>query len=233
MIMGAALASLAWAVQSFWTDLCPTLLSLTSGSLHQYLAAHTDKIPLNGLVLSVCIAGLCTLSYIAVSLLTCTAPHNMDRLLHRGPYRVDDETAPVSATHRSLFSRILNIDHWYTPTDKLITFSVLFYTWTWSLLAIGILAWNLLIRRWSDEMWWHYLFTQYVVAAVAVFCVTAAWFIWGCSIDITRLIRKLETARRDASDNGQLSASPSAPGPLEPTSTETTTAPAQSTARAL
>jgi solute:Na+ symporter, SSS family len=98
--------------------------------------------------------------YIIVSLLTCTKPFNMDRMLHRGKYRREgEELVQEKFTFRNTLRKLIGIDSQYTKWDKIIAWSAFIYQFVWFFLIsfVGVIIWNK-ISPWPREWWGSYYF---------------------------------------------------------------------------
>ena len=90
MGLGAGLSITFWGIQQFWTDLQPVLLHWAgTGALASWLAHAPARCPINGQILSTIAMASAGLSFVVVSLLTCREDFDMDRMLHRGKYALD------------------------------------------------------------------------------------------------------------------------------------------------
>jgi SSS family solute:Na+ symporter len=201
LVVGGSMALGSFALQNQWTNLQPWLLAhLDAGSLHAWIAANGAKCPLNGQWLGL-ITTLCALtSYVAVSLLTCRQPFDMDRMLHRGIYAVDDCGKPETQPFR--LSKLIGFDHNFTRGDKWMAACVFWYGMALSAIALSATFWNFCVRPLPTSWWvafWHY----YVIVIPLLLSITTTIFISvGAALDLRRLFRDLPTLKRDARDDG-------------------------------
>lgn len=153
-------------------------------------------------------AGAAAAVYFLVSLLTCRADFDMDRMLHRGRYAVaDDAAAPESVTlarrKRLNWSRLLGIDADFTLWDKIVSGGIFFWSLFWlAVVAVGTI-WNL-IRPWPNHVWATYWLIAGIILPVIVAAVTLVWFGIGGIVDLRRFFLRLSTMRRDVSDDGSV-----------------------------
>ena len=106
---------------------------------------------------------------------------------------------------RNLFSRLIGITPEYTLGDKVIAYSVFFYSVVYSvgIIFFAIVIWNL-ISPWPKE-WWtikFYITTLLVPGIVGV--VSTVWFLIGGIHDARQLFIDLEKRVEDPDDNGQI-----------------------------
>ncbi|MDR1190145.1 MAG: hypothetical protein LBK60_00585 [Verrucomicrobiales bacterium] len=203
LVIGMVLGVGGNVLQQFWGQLNPLLLKFTGGGWHDYLAAHADKLPLNGQQLSIITAGTAAVGYVGVSLLTCRRNFDMDRMLHRGAWRIASEDVVVNASAgKSFLSRFLQIDQHFTRGDKILTYGTFGWTVFWTAVSVGILLWTLLVGRLSPEWWFDYTMLTSVWLTLGLGVVVAVWFFIGATRDLLELFRTLKTVERSDADDG-------------------------------
>jgi SSS family solute:Na+ symporter len=206
LIIGMVLGVGSNILQQFWGQINPLLAGLAGpGDWRQYLLAHADKLPLNGQQLSIITAGTAAAGYFIVSLLTCKQDFEMDRMLHRGRYRIPGEDIIVSAgANRSFLTRFLQIDEHFTRGDKVLTYGTFCWTVFWTAVSIGILLWTVLVGRLSPEWWFDYTMITSVWLTLVLGVITAVWFFIGASYDLVDLFRTLKIVKRSDADDGSV-----------------------------
>jgi SSS family solute:Na+ symporter len=145
-----------------------------------------------------------------ISLLTIKEDFNMDRMLHRGEYRVDAEgkpLPPIPKPPRS-WSSLLGIDAQFTRGDRAMSVSIFCWSMMWFGIFLVITAWNLW-RRWPVQWWANYWYIAGILLPFGIGIVTSIWFSIGGLRDLGRLFVLLERRRRNPLDDG--SVPPSAP----------------------
>src|SRR4051794_17539249 len=167
------------------------------------------KFWLNGQIVAFVACCATVAVYVTVSLMTCRMPFNLDKMLHRGPYRLagDESGATVSASmswrDRFRMKNILRFDRNFTFVDKLVAGGI--FWWAVFLLAVNLIvsAWNF-SSRWPIERWAHY----WMIFGIALPCVIATgtliWFGIGGILDIRAFLGALKTLKRDARDDGRV-----------------------------
>ena len=209
LTIGASFATAALIVTSFWQlGLSADCIALAHhlGWQHaaNYLAQYKTEFPIRLQVLT-CISYVgAGITYVVVSLLTCREPYDLDKLLHRGKYRVEGTEHEATAKRPSIVKRLLGFNQDYTRTDKFIAIFALSWTITWCAGFTTILLWNLLVHRWSDMAWCRWSFVKEVWAALAVGIFATTWFTTGGVRDIIDLFRTLKKLQPDYSDNGMV-----------------------------
>lgn len=150
-------------------------------------------------------------SYFVVSLLTCREKFNMDRMLHRGAYRREDEhlaEPPVVAARRKGVGAVLKamsgIDSNFTKGDKILSWSVMIYSLGYGFGSfLLIVIWNV-ISPWPAEWWSIKFFITGIVIAGAVGLVSTFWFSIGGTIDLIRMFKRLHGHRVSEADDGRV-----------------------------
>lgn len=191
-------------VQQFWRSLAPaTARFLGSGAVSVWLFAHVDKFPWNGQIVSACIYGVCLILYVLVSLLTCSQPFEMDRLLHRGKYQVaGEQKLNIRAGFR--LSKLAGVNENFTRGDRRIAYFTFWWGVTPNVLSLAVVVWNLGFQRWTWQMWWGWHYFWAVGIPIVGGVVTTIWFTWGVTKDMRQLFRSLLAEKVDITDNGQI-----------------------------
>lgn len=204
MLVGTGFALVFNLAQQFWPAVNHLLIWLLGpGAAANYLAAHPDRVPLNGMQLTmVSIVGAFA-AYAVVSLFTCREPFDMDRMLHRGRYRVAGEEGPVAPLRKGFaWGKVLGINEYFTRGDKIIATTTFGWTMFWAAVALAILLWNVLVKHFTSDQWFEYYYFTAIVIPLALSLVTTVWFTIGGSVDLIKLVRSLRTAKQDDSDDG-------------------------------
>lgn len=163
--------------------------------------------PMNGIQISFT-AVLCAVTiYVVVSLLTNKQDFNMDRMLHRGKYALDEPKAQEESkkTHvkKIIWSKLIGIDENFTFADKCLAIFLFFWTMFWfSIFLIGT-TWNL-ISPWPTKVWSLYWQIQGVGIPIILAVVTTIWFTWGGLRDMRLLFKRLREEKVNVMDNGMV-----------------------------
>lgn len=161
------------------------------------------KFPINSMEIYfiAMMAGL--LAYIVVSLFTCKEKYNLERLLHRGKYRVDGLEIKQKWTLKNAFPKILGITPEYSKGDRIMTYGIFVYSFVWSVVIVflGTLVWNLFSPL--PPRWWsfHFFITLFGVTGF-IGLVSTVWFFIGGVIDMKKLFRDLKDRIDNPLDNG-------------------------------
>ena len=191
-----------------WTGAVGSALHTLSKPLHPYVVWEIDpyKCPINAYE-AYAINMLTTLIlYIVVSKVTCKEPFNLDRMLHRGIYNIDGtaKTGTGWSFHR-VFTMLAGITPMHSRGDKVISWSLLVYSYGYSFLGtfVGVAVWNI-VAPWPEAWWGNYFLIVFLIVPMAMAAVTAVWFWIGGLLDLRNLFRDLKNRTADALDNGMV-----------------------------
>lgn len=124
---------------------------------------------------------------------------NMDKLLHRGKYAVQEDRVRLSDKPSKLAA--IGITKEFTRGDKCIYFSVILWMGSWFVAFVVITLYHFFIQPLSVAFWskfwkiktWIYLF---------VGMMTTVWFSIGGFRNLVEMVRILKTDIRDFTDDG-------------------------------
>ena len=197
-----------WLVANNWHIPVGEFLAACSSPFEPWIvwrmAPH--KFPINSVEINFIIMVFCLVIYIVGSLVTYKGPFNLDRMLHRGIYNVGDEKqAPFKWSFRNVFKKMIGITPEYTTGDKIISWSVFFYSFIYKFLGTFVLVviWNA-VSPWKPEWWGTYFFVVYLGVPVFSAAITTVWFFGGGLIDLRRLFKDLAARVDNPLDNGQV-----------------------------
>lgn len=151
-------------------------------------------------------------TYVVVSLLTCKEPADMDRLLHRGKYRIDaDHRDEAHAERPSLINRLIGIDSAYTLKDKIVAGFIFWWSMFCVVLNVALVIWHYVIgmhwphlqmesAAWAQFWLWYGLIIPFLIAGG-----TLVWFSIGGFIDLKQFFHDLRFMKRDVHDDGTVS----------------------------
>ena len=142
-----------------------------------------------------------TLVYIGCAVLR-PANFDLDKLLHRGKYRVaDDEEAAIEADQRRSFWEKIGIDRNFTGWDRAVTWITLSWPIAGTLLFAAVTPFLFMAAPPSDEAWLGF-WQGYTYFTLAVGTAVVIWFTIGGFRDLRRMFRLLEQRGTDARDDG-------------------------------
>jgi len=196
-IVYPAIAKMGW-VESF-----DNALRVLSSPFAPYIQWTMDpvKCPVNAIEFNFFLSLLCVIMYVAVSLVTCREPFNLERMLHRGKYSLGERRdIRMKWTPRNILHNIVGITPEYTRGDRIIAWGVCCYSLGYGFLIMfcGTVIWNA-ISPWPVEWWcWRAVFAAYLMPCV-VATVSTVWFGIGGIVGLRQLFRDLK-ARREVND---------------------------------
>lgn len=197
-------------VQGAWGAILTGLaLSITGILLRQFwhlipgALEVAPEFPINGVFVFTISAVCSTLVYVTISLLTCKEDYNLDKLLHRGEYSVENSKAQGTAQKKS-FKSLLGITDEFTRMDKVIYMGSYLWIIFFLLLNLGCTAWHFWIKPLPDGFWAG-LWKTYLVLIGTVEVVAALWFTTGGLINLKQLYHRLTGERVDENDDGFVS----------------------------
>ena len=139
--------------------------------------------------------------YVAVSLLGKKEEFNLDKLLHRGEYKVAEEDEQIKNEVKTGW-RALGIGKEFTKGDKLIYIATYVYTFIWTTVFIAGTIYNLTTDVPDTE--WMQFWKIFIYINIAVSVVVIFWFGIGGYIDLKTMFKKLKSTERDFQDDGHV-----------------------------
>jgi len=218
----AIIGGLYWrrgSVQGAWAAMCTGMGLSAVGVIVQQVSPESLPAPgvwlrenLTGMEMSFVAMMSASAVYVAVSLLGPRTDFKLERMLHRGRWRVEGG-AELDAVPRTILEK-LGFDRAYTGTDRLVAFVTLAWPLAFTAIFIAGTAYALWRARsgnpvsdaaWSS--WWHGLTWLILGTSVIIVC----WFSAGGIRDLIRMYRLLERRRSDRSDDGRVMVDAEAP----------------------
>lgn len=146
-------------------------------------------------------------AYIIGSFATCRRPYDLDRMLHRGKYADSAEKPAPVWGWKHLYSKLIGITGEYTKGDRVIAWSVFFYSvvYQFGIAFVGVLIWNF-FDPWPAQWWSWYFFITIVVVGIITGVVSTVWFMIGGIIDLRQLFRDLSLRVDNPADDGWVKA---------------------------
>jgi solute:Na+ symporter, SSS family len=137
--------------------------------------------------------------YVVVSLAGGRREFNMDKMLHRGEYKVAEDTITGDVVPLKGF-KMLGMTKEFTKGDRLIY--ILAYSWTalWTVVFLAGSYWNL-SGDISDLSWMTFWKVFVLINTVASFAILV-WFAVGGTRDLRDMLKRLDSAVRNHQDDG-------------------------------
>jgi SSS family solute:Na+ symporter len=156
---------------------------------------------ITGQVLMFASIALSVTSYVVVSLVQWGEPFELDRLLHRGAYRRDEdqlETLPAQT-----WMQRLGFDRNMTGWDKFVTAVTIAWPLFFTLVfLVGLIAYFTMGESPLSSEEWATGWRIWLWVALATATVVTVWFTLGGIRDIVRMFRRLALVRTDEADDG-------------------------------
>ena len=189
-----------------WVEGLNNFLVTVSSPFNPWIEWSMDpvKFPINSFEIYFISMILSVGGYVIGSYLTYK-PYDLDKLLHRGKYADGPEPVKEKWTLRNIFSKIIGITPEYTRGDRIIAYSVFFYSVVYSvgIVFFAIVIWNA-IWPWPHSWWTVKFFITTLLIPGIVGVISTIWFMIGGSIDAIQLFRDLKKRVEDPNDNGQI-----------------------------
>jgi SSS family solute:Na+ symporter len=203
LIVGSLLAVMAIGLEQTWTKVVPILTKWFPN--WQMLADYPDKFPINGQWMYLISMVAAVIVYVIVSLITCREPFNMDRMLHRGEYAVENKNIERTSGSKRRFSLsvFLGFDEQFTRSDKLLSWSVFIWTMLNFAIFIFVIIANF-FSSWSNKAWADYFFVFSIVVPLIIGAITSVWFTIGGTWDLRRMFQRLKEQKRNDLDDGRV-----------------------------
>lgn len=189
-----------------WVEGLNNFLVAVSSPFNPWIEWSMDpvKFPINSFEIYFISMILSVGGYVIGSYLTYK-PYDLDKLLHRGKYADGPEPVKEKWTLRNIFSKIIGITPEYTRGDRIIAYSVFFYSVVYGvgIIFFGIVIWNA-IWPWPHSWWTVKFFITTLLIPGIVGVISTIWFMIGGSLDAIQLFRDLKKRVEDPNDNGQI-----------------------------
>lgn len=140
--------------------------------------------------------------YILVSLLSKKQNYNLDKMLHRGKYAINDDKADSSAQPTRGFKALIGMSKEFTRGDRIIYIG----TVAWSLMWVGVFIfgtiYNLIfdVKTESWEKFWYF----YIVLSLIVGIFVTTWFLIGGVFNLKDMFRMLREVKINDMDDGMV-----------------------------
>ncbi len=181
------------------------LLTTLSKPLNPYVIWEVTpyKFPINSQEMAVISLTTSVVLYLAASYITGRGRlFNLDAMLHRGQYRVEEiRTEPAKI---GFLSKFVNITPEYTKGDRILAWSSFAYNVIFNTVIcfVLVIAWNM-FQKWTPEAWGWYFYVTNILVAGVIALVSTFWFSICGTKDLIRLFKRLEEKKSDDSDDGR------------------------------
>jgi SSS family solute:Na+ symporter len=196
LIVGAVLSVGVIVIRAIW------------GNIPFLVERFGSKFPYNSLIMSFAASIIAIAVYVVVSLLSKNSNIDMDKLLHRGEYSIEEEERELKVRGAinqpvAWYWRMIGVNsHEFSKIDKaLFMYTVLMNSWGIGsfcvLLTLGLLG------RMQDNDWTFWAFVGLTIWLIVSY-IGAIW-VGICGLfDLRDLYRRLKMAKRDIFDDGRV-----------------------------
>jgi SSS family solute:Na+ symporter len=181
-------------------------VSIILQQVHQQIGEFSNPVlayigSQNGAVLSFWASVGAIIAYVSFSLMGKKRVYNMDRLLHRGEYAVEDDKTEVDVSPVNRIRRILGIGRDFNLKDKFIYLGVLFWTLGLAGLFVFVTIWNLIFD--VSDQWWTNFWEVSVWVLLIIGTAVTVWLGVGGLMDMKKMFERLRKQDIDVTDDGR------------------------------
>lgn len=191
MIVGAIMASGSIVLRQAWPN------------IDWLVQRWGDSFPINGQKMAFISAMSAVLSYVIVSLIQWKKPINMDKLLHRGEYEVEEDRKTMEEVRGDVkpitrFWKFIGINKDCSKLDRFIF--ILLWSYNMYIIArfiVLFVLWSMGIMRGQTWLkYWHYFIFEYFVIGLGF----TIWVTTGGIIDLKKMYKRLDIRAKQASE---------------------------------
>jgi SSS family solute:Na+ symporter len=224
MIVGLVFALTGWFFTHYWAELVYPFLSTQHPALLEAFkngleglgralpianwSVGPTKFPITGQEILFLTILAAVGAYIIISILTSRERFNLDRMLHRGEYaRKDEALSTLSVADekkRGILQKILGFNENYTKGDRILAWSVFWWTMVNFAIFVVVAFWNMIFGIWSAKTWFLYWKYYTVGLTIVVASITTVWFTIGGIVDLRALFKRLKTLQVNKADDGSV-----------------------------
>ena len=154
-----------------------------------------------GMTASAYAYGIAIALYITISLIV-NRDANMDKILNRGKYQIEDEKCIQPQTPLKLFLAGIGIDKNICRTDRIICFSVFLWIVLITLIFIAFNILNIFVDL--TDIFWFKFWKIFVIFLFIMGSAVAVWLTWGGFADLRKMFARLSVLKRDQGDDGMV-----------------------------
>lgn len=145
--------------------------------------------------------GISALVYYIVSILGGKKEFNMDKMLHRGQYEIEDEIKIIEKIEKRGW-KAFGMGKEFTKGDKIIYIG----TYTWTILWVAAFIYGTIYNLSTDvsDASWMTFWKVYIYANLGASILAITWFSIGGIKDLKDMFKQLGSMKRDADDDGSV-----------------------------
>ncbi|AQQ71766.1 Proline permease [Limihaloglobus sulfuriphilus] len=125
---------------------------------------------------------------------------NLDKLLHRGIYAVEQDKTRAAAKPVNRLKRLIGLNEDFNRKDQIIYLAMV--SWTFMLIAMfaGLITINFFVKL--TDSFWITFWRWFIYVSIGLSAVTTTWFTIGGLIDMKKMFARLRARIEDDSDDG-------------------------------
>lgn len=151
------------------------------------------------------------IAYVLFSLLSGIARFNLDQMLHRGAYALEEDAARGDV-YIARHWRWLGINHEFTRMDRVIYIGSVLWVFLWGGIFFVITGYHYWLKHvYGTDLtiqWWLGFWKIIVWMSIILGTLTTTWFLIGGLRDMRAMMHLLRTRVRDHTDDGTVRRSP-------------------------
>lgn len=157
----------------------------------------------NGAVLSFFASLIAIVVYIVVSLAGKKSVFNLDMMLHRGKYKID-EPQNVQKTNNRIgrLGLLIGLNNEFNKQDKIVYIATFAWTGLWVAIFVFGTIYNFAVEVKTQT--WMVFWQYYIWVTIILSIITTIWFTCGGLIDLKKMFNLLGTMKRNETDDGMV-----------------------------
>ena len=165
------------------------------------------KCPVNSIEFAFFLSLMTVILYVIVSKCTCDKPFNLERMLHRGKYGLNEQRNLTRQwTPKTIFKNIIGITPEYSKGDRFIAYGIFCHSFVYGFCFcfLGTVIWNAFFR-WPIEWWSRYFIIIHFIVPGIIAVISTFWFGIGGFYGLMNLFHDLD-ARKETNilDDGRV-----------------------------
>ena len=159
------------------------------------------EFPLNGMWQSLITSIMSILVYVVISLAQRKS-FNMDKLLHRGEYKIEDNQELATDIPVRGWRALIGVTQEFTVSDKILYFGTVVWTVVWTAIFVVGTVYNMMFevgdKNW--ELWWKYITIFNIFMGIC----TTIWVGIGGFKNMVEMYSILRKEKVDIKDDGRV-----------------------------
>ena len=203
MIIGGTVAFSGLVLQQCWSNVIPFLVEYFPNI--EFFAKHNEQFPYNGMQVNIFAINCAIIAYVIGSLYSWIvkkiAPHNMNKMLHRGKYSIKGEHKKDVQLPPTGIKALLPTEE-FTFWDRFLYYSLTTWSLAWFLFLVIVTIYHFTIG--TTDAWWLKYWHFYLWLTMILGLITTVWFLWGGLKDFFDMFKTLKAALHKIDDDGRV-----------------------------